>query len=113
MRPLRSCPEGCSVDLPRLCGTSLWMAFHFPHCRDSFCPPMTLSLCDFGGYRIPDTYHHRQSLRASLRLSGLNGLPLGSVPRFRRPIVTDLQHLRPVLFSLLSPNSTFKASASI
>src|SRR6266566_6997839 len=48
------------VDLPHVCNSSAWIAFHFPDCQNCICRLLTLS--PFGSliFLIPGTFHPKR-----------------------------------------------------
>src|SRR6266478_4370374 len=55
-----SLPMRSWVDLPHVCESSSWMAFHFRDCQNCFCPLLISSTSTFLISLIPGTFHPRQ-----------------------------------------------------
>src|SRR6266436_3578483 len=76
----RSFPIRSWVDLPLICDSSVWMAFHFRDCRNCFCPLLTLSTSAFMISLIPGIFHPRQWPLSSPCCLASKNLPFCSDP---------------------------------
>jgi hypothetical protein len=53
-------PDSFLVDLPHVCDTSRWKAFHFRDCQICFCLLLTLSPLSLKRFLTPGTFHPKQ-----------------------------------------------------